>query len=459
MLSQDKTGLLKTFLGSLPGPVAARLAQAIETDRLLDGAVLPHEEILTGLRPILRREHQERMPTPLRLFCLPVQDLLSSAPRKAKQKAVIARTSLMPIWHWLGGTLLADETAAYVGEARDLILAHKNDVLLARAAAYWTQAAVALAGALGDDAGRGRAKAVLGDEATLADAEEIALLLGAAGDIAKIQTILPAPVPALGEDLVWQLRDVYDGLVQTNPNVAPYVAVIAMNRLAKPWEALRLPLNITRRNQEAMLAKTDMGLVGEILFQRMEELQAAIMTARHPFFEVEKLLEDVCAFAALSSAVVKEIELKRDGDWGQRIMKDRAAIGKVMDGLMERAPKEIASAMPLSKSNGAKSGDFSRPVDAEKKALALKYARLVIGSRNFAAAASFASKQKDAADEAGSHLRRYIEDVVKELRAAEPERRAIAESQFQFCTELTTLLFSEEEAELLVRRGKAALAA
>ena len=116
MMSPDKTGLLKAFLGGLPGHVAARLAQAVEMDRLMDGAVLPHEEILLGLRPVLRQAHPQRTPTPLRLFCEPVQDLLSSEPRKEKQKAVIARSSILPVWTWLGGTLLAAETAAYVGD-------------------------------------------------------------------------------------------------------------------------------------------------------------------------------------------------------------------------------------------------------------------------------------------------------------------------------------------------------
>jgi hypothetical protein len=198
-----------------------------------------------------------------------------------------------------------------------------------------------------------------------------------------------------------------------------------------------------------------MGLVGEILFQRMGALQANIMLARHPLFDEARLLEDVSSFVMLSSAIVKEIELKRDGDWGQRIMKDRAAVGRVMDGFMERAPKEIVAALPMQKGTG-KAADFSRAVDGEKKALALKYLRLVVGSRNFAAAASFAAKQKDAAEQVETHLRRYIEDVVRELRAVEPERRALVESQFAFCVELAGLLFSEEEAELLRRRGRAA---
>ena len=78
----DKAGLLKAFLGGLPGQAAARLAMAVEVDRLMDGHVLPHDDILEGLRPVLRRENYERTPTPLRLFCRPFQDLLTCAPRK-----------------------------------------------------------------------------------------------------------------------------------------------------------------------------------------------------------------------------------------------------------------------------------------------------------------------------------------------------------------------------------------
>ena len=67
-------------------------------------------------------------------------------------------------------------------------------------------------------------------------------------------------------------------------------------------------------------------------------------------------------------------------------------IGKVMEGFMDRAPKEFAAGLPMHKGTGA---DFTKPLGAEKQDMALRYARLVAGSRNFAAAASFAAKQKD----------------------------------------------------------------
>ena len=454
MISEDKTGLLKAFLGSLPGEIAARLASAVEADRMMDGTALPHDAILEGLRPVLRGANAARTPPPLRLFCRPFEDILTSNTRKTKQKASIARSSLLPIWLWLGRDLIPAETESYIAQTKALIVARKYADATQRAESFWIQAGAALQAGLALPT----ARTALNDPLILADAQEMALLLPAGADMLRIQDVLHRPVPQLNEDLLWQLRAIYDDLVTRLPDVAPYVAVMAMNRLARPWEALRLPMQICRQSNDTLISKTDMGLVGEIIFARMQNLRDAILNARHPLFSAETLLDQSSQFAEMSSAIVKEIEIKRDGEWGQRLLKERAQTGNVMDGFMDRALREISAALPLHKGTGG-TADFSRAIDAEKRELALRYAKLVVGSRNFAAAGSFAAKQKTAYEDICAYLRRYIEDVVKELRTIDAARRAVAESQFQLCVELTGLLFSDQEVEFLQRRGRAAQSA
>jgi hypothetical protein len=51
-------------------------------------------------------------------------------------------------------------------------------------------------------------------------------------------------------------------------------------------------------------------------------------------------------------------------------------------------------------------------------------------------------------------LKRYNEDLLKALKAGPQNEIVIA--QFQFCTEMTAILFGEQEVELLRRRGRAA---
>ena len=126
-----------------------------------------------------------------------------------------------------------------------------------------------------------------------------------------------------------------------------------------------------------------------------------------------------------------------------------------MEGFMDRAPKEVHAALPMSKGTGA---DFSRHPGAEKHEMAKRYARLVAGSRNFAAAASFAAKQRTTYDDLCTTLKRYNEDLIKALKT-DPAHADVIHAQFELCAELTAILFSDDEAAMLRRRGKAAQAA
>src|SRR5258707_3636162 len=263
LLRPERPGLLKSFLGGLPEQIAARLAQAVDVDRLVDGKMLPNDMILDSLRPALRRSTgADRTPTPLRAFCLPFEDLFTIVPRKAKQKASIARGSVAPVWAWISQTLLREQTKDYIREFKALVLGGRHIDARVRASAFWPIAAKAIADNLSDEAARRTARGALGSDLVIADAAEMALLLAAGGDVLEIHAILPKPVPALTDDMLWSLRKIYDRLIAASPDAAPFVAVLSMNRLARPWEALKLPLLISRQTQDTLISATDMGLVG-----------------------------------------------------------------------------------------------------------------------------------------------------------------------------------------------------
>lgn len=458
MVASEKSVLLQSFLGTLPKDMAARLAAAVELDRMADGNGLPHALILDGLRPILRSdEARQRTPTPLRLFCRPFEDLLVNTPRSEKQKARILRAHVMPVWHWVSQTLLPQEAKAYSADIRNKVMLRKYDEALARAEAFWPLAGQALADAIAKD-GKSAAT-VLGGPLVAADAQDMALVLKVGSAMLAVQMLLPKPTATLNEELIWGLRRVYDQVVQNCLDAAPFVSVVAMRRLSKPWEALKLALNIARQSQDTLISSTDMGLAGDVLFTDMEEARSQIMAIRQPVFEPEVLVSHLAAFTNISTAIVKEVEILREGRWGQRLLKDRAAVGNVMDSFMERAPKEIAGALPTHKagySSGPRVPDFSRPPDVDRVERALRYARVLWGTRLYAVPGSFGAKHTNAVENAGQIVRSYSEDLLKELRVAEGPRREIVERQFHLVVELTSLLFDENETEFLRRRGKAA---
>jgi hypothetical protein len=458
MLSPEKASLLQSFLGSLPKDTAARLATAIELDRLADGKLLPHELILEGLRPVLRYdEMRRRTPTPLRLFCRPFEDLLVNGTRREKQKARILRTHVVPIWHWVSHDVVPSEAAAYSSDIRSCVLTGRHSKAFERAEKFWPVAGAAMVEALNKK--RAAAVKALGSELAAEDAVDIGRVLQSGGAMMSVQALLPKPTPVLADELLWGLRRIFDIVAEANADAAPYVPVVAMRRLQKPWEALKLPLSVARQTQDVLIASTDMGLVGDVLFSDMEDWRTAIMTIHQPRFSPDDLIRPLASFTEISSAIVKEVEIVRTGRWGQRLLKDRAAIGGVMETFMEKAPKEIAAALPTHKagySGGPRVPDLTRPIDVDRADRALRYATVVSKTKLLAVPGSFGAKHQDALDECCLYLRSYSEDLLKELRNAEGPRRESADRQFQLALELAQLLFEPSDYEFLRRRGKAA---
>jgi len=281
----------------------------VTVDRLTDGKALPHDMIMEGLRPVLRENQpRERTPTPLRLLCRPFEDFLFNGARKEKQKGRVARASVVPVWNWLL-TLIPDECNSYRENIKKLVLAYKMEEALECASKFWPVAGEAMRSAIAKD--RARARVALNGDLALGDAEDISVILCAGTAMVEIQQLLPKPVPALTDDLLWSLRQIYDRVIETAVDSAPYVPVAAMCRLAKPWEALKLALLITHQTQDTLISSTDMGLVGDILFSRMEDSRMAIHATRHPNFDVVVLLENLKFFTDISSAIVKEVEIIR----------------------------------------------------------------------------------------------------------------------------------------------------
>lgn len=455
MLSEEKTLALRSFLGVLPGMSAFRLARLVEIDRL-NGGSLPHVEILDYLRPTLRlHSERHRVPSPLRNFCMPFEDLLFSGRRLTKRKGCISRNAIEPVWHWLERKLVPKEHKVYVDNFKFDVLANDKAGCEATAATFWKVAAAAMVRAIEEDP-TGTEDYFGADSALLADVAEIALLLRGGPFIMDVKALFPKPAPVPNDGRMTAFKAIYDRALDADPDVAPYLPVVAMGRLEKPWQAIRLVLWVTNQRNDAKISLTDVGLTGEILFGRMEDDQAEVLAMSANDFDADTLLDQLTEFTLLSGAITKEVDILREGLWGKRLLASRTAISAAMEGYMERAPKDIAAAIPL-RSNG--SGvrtlvpHFARAVDDKTAARAYRYAKLLTGCRYLASAAAFYVKYDIAVAAATDMLCFYNESLLTELRNPEWADREAVERQFSIATELTKLLLGVEAATLLSRRG------
>jgi hypothetical protein len=459
VLPVDKESLLNGFLGQLPDHVASRLAKAVEVDRLIGGKLLPHDEILRALRPQLRDKtaNKRRVPTPQRLFCRPFEDLLVSE-RKTKQKGRIARSSVDPVWSWLAQDLMPARHLRLTSSLGEAVLSEREEETGQTLALLWSESAAALKVALQSEERRTRAAVKLGGSAVVEDAAEMALLLAAAPTVLALQKRLPKPVHQLVQEDVWFLCDFIDELAKSNPDFAPYVALVVLGRLERPWEVLRLVAAISRKSTDVVISGTDMDVVGELLFSDLDAYAANIQSVRPLNFDPDTVLANLAGFTELSSGMIKELGIRRDGKWGQRLAKDRAAVAQIMENLLQRARKEILSALPPQKgfafARRQRGLDLSRSIDPDRIARAMRHAQLVAHSRPFAVAGAFSARLMKVTDETSLALRSYAEDILRELRAAAPEARLHAGEHLNVMLSLCELVLGEGETDFLRRRAR-----
>jgi hypothetical protein len=460
VLPVDKEVLLKGFLGQLPDQVASRLAKAVEVDRLIGGTALPHDEILQALRPQLRGKQlpTRRVSTPERMFCRPFEDLLVSGERKEKQKGRIARSSVDAVWKWLAQELMPARHHKLTASLGEAIIADNEEQIGRNLNALWSEAAIVLKAALADPQQRSVAEQKLGSAAVVEDAAEMAMMLTQAPTVAEIQARLPKPIAQLTQEDIWFLCDLIDRLSASNPDFTPYVALVVLGRLERPWEVLRLVTAISHKSTDVAISGTDMDVVGELLFSDLDAYAANLQSARPVNFDPDKVLASLAGFTELSSGMIKELGIRRDGKWGQRLAKDRAEVAQIAENLLQRARKEILAALPSHKgfafAKRHRNLDLSRPLDPDRVARAIRYAQLVAHSRPFAVAGAFSARLMKVTDETSLALRTYAEDILTELRATAPEARIRAGEHLAVMLQLCELVLGEGETDFLRRRAR-----
>jgi hypothetical protein len=342
---------------------------------------------------------------------------------------------------------------------RDAILHDRESEIEERSAELWSECSSVLKNELTTEKQRAYAAKKLGGIAAVEDAAEMALLLNGGRAIAQLQSHLPKPIVALTEDDTRFLRETFDQMSESMPDIATYVPLIVLGRHERPWEVLHLVGILGRKMTDTVIANTDLGVAGELLFSDLDEYAKKIQAARPMDFDPDVLVNNLAAFSELSSGIVKELGIRRDGKWGQRLAKDRGMVSEALENLLERAPKDILAALPIARMGSfgkgtAKPLDLSRQPDPDRVAKAMRYANLIVHSKPFSVAAAFSARLKETVDELSEILRTYAEDLIRELRAGPSDTRAHIEEHWALVISLCALILGEQETDLLRRRAR-----
>lgn len=222
-----------------------RLTRLLESSRDQAAGAKVADAALTLIRPRLRIDRPDRVPTPLRVFCWPFEQLLVENRARRRILGRIGRATIRPAW----SLLLANLPAGAEAEWRQACVAapggRERDRTVAAGTAIWPAAAEAL-GRIRDRCRADRVERVavvqrLGSEALYEEFEDIVGLIEAWADAVAIEELLtPAPVGKLADAQIALVGARLDAAAARRDPAPAHIVMLVLPRLEQSCELLRL---------------------------------------------------------------------------------------------------------------------------------------------------------------------------------------------------------------------------
>lgn len=253
-----------------------------------------------------------------------------------------------------------------------------------------------------------------GGEDGLAAAGDVVTVLANAEAVDAVFAHWPATVRDLDEALAQELRAAYEALCEQAPEAAPLMLVVAMKRLARPAQILRAVKLIARQSNEAMVADTDCGMVGDRLLDEAEAVTPRLAPPKGRRFDADAALRALDAFAGVVAGMTEEFDLDRNGPWGKRLFALRSESALVLEDLCRRAVAAVEEVTPRRTDPRTKHGapNIDRRPGEDAVREAIDYVRFLKRSAINDERAAFASARAQALAQVVERIHAHADMLV-----------------------------------------------
>lgn len=443
-LSPDKIEKLRALLGALPRGLEHRLVGAAE---MSDPALAKLLRYCTTDPETAARDH----------FFAPLAPL-SQDPAVARPSLACAPPAVLEsVWRWISDELAPEAASAAreaVGDLDDTPDAAALDAQRIVAAEAISSAVEALED---DPRALKRVRRMLG-LSELAPVRHVATLLRIAPVLREALDGVDETLDELDEDLAADLRDRYEAAVEADPDAGGWFLYMVMARLTKPWRILRVFERIAGRGDDFLISRTEMTGIGDALLLDAEHHLAGFSDPPRSLPEAEDAAYALSQFSAVTVGMTREIGIRKDGPWGQRLLKLRNAAASRMQAIHAEAERAADRVLPDPRRIGGRRGTPYPGADSPDFLRFEALCRFLHLTRSDASRAAVGGAHQRVSDSLKDRLDTLGHALIAQLRGGTGDREAL-ETILADVARLLEAFDEAETASVLVRRGAAARAA
>lgn len=453
-MSQTSIERLREYLAQLPPQSQALLMREFERalERGQDTAVATL--VLEQLRKIVRKTEADEAPPPRtddlsRLLFQVLEPFLveAGAPVRVGQ---IRRSSLHPIWQWLGRDGAPDKVNEFEAALARIPLdsAGQVEALASRLQAVAANAILELTGPGGGD--KSRALARVGPPNVIEDLYSIGAVLQVREAIAALNEKLPRFLRVFGDSQIASVTSALNIPVLQTPQMLPFALSMVVQRMTAPWQIIRLAIKIAASDDEIRVAATPYGVAVTIALHDLSCVAAVLrMDIKRGHFD--NVADNLKALHDGVRGLRTELDLRNDSAWGKQLVSIRADISNALQSEIDSVPGRVRRILRQRAEKDIPPGARIDSTEVEETVALIDF---VATCRNYASELAINEVTLRTYSDLQQYVERSTEQLVQSLRSADHKVRTYRQQQVQAAIRFCQVLFGDDYASLMSRAAE-----
>ncbi|WP_315777570.1 MULTISPECIES: hypothetical protein [unclassified Bradyrhizobium] len=402
-------------------------------------------------RPQAREERRQSGDGPRRLF-RPLDPFLtdSTGPLRPGQ---IRRASLLPVWQWLGREGAPERYAEF--EAAMAVSSDSSREVEMAARKLQRAAADALMNLVGPNAtgDRQRALARIGAPSVIEDLLPIALVLQNREALDGLNGRLPGIIRVLGDSQIASVTEAINVPSLQTPSMLPFALSLVMQRLAAPWQIIRLATKIAASDDEIRVAATPFGVAVTIALNDLAGL-ASVLRADIRRGHFSNLGDTLKTLHDGVRGLRTELDLRSESNWGKQLTAIRADISNALQSEIDSVPGRVRRILRQRADKDIPAGAGVDGSEVEEVAALIEF---VAVCRNYASELAINEVTLRTYSDLQQYVEKATEALVQSLRSGDARARAYRQSQVSAAIRFCHVLFGNDYAQLMSRAAENAM--
>jgi hypothetical protein len=450
-MGQTSIERLKEYLGQLPPQSQALLMREFERaiERGQDTAVATL--VLEQLRKVVRKtDVTEKAPKPriedvARHLFQPLEPFLvdGNVPIRPGQ---IRRASITPVWQWL----IRDGAVDAVYEFEKVLADLPDDREPPEAALRKLQLAVADAifqVTSPTDGANQRTLTRIGAPNVIEDLVPMGAVLQAREAMESLSGRLPITLRVFGDSQIATTCEALNIPTLQTAQLLPFALSLLVQRLASPWQVIRIAIRMAASDDEVRVAATPYGMAVTIALHDLFCLAVSLRTdiRRGQFGSVPDNLK------ALHDGVRglrTELDLRQDSTWGRQLASIRAEISNTLQSEIDSVPGRVRRILRQRSDKDILAGARVDGTEVDDTAALIDF---VAVCRTYASELAINEVTLRTYSDLQQYVEKATEALVQSLRAGDHRARAYRQLQANAAIRFCEALFGREYASLMSR--------